>query len=72
MRKLRVEVWVTLATIKVKKKLSFPLMPINVKIKTCKTIILPVDVYGYETWSLKVREECRLEGIWEKRVEEFI
>jgi hypothetical protein len=25
-----------------------------------RTIILPVVLYGFETWSLTVREECRL------------
>jgi hypothetical protein len=31
----------------------------NTKIKTYKTIILPVVLYGCETWSLKLREERR-------------
>jgi hypothetical protein len=31
------------------------------------TIILPVVLYGYETWSLTLREECRL-GLFENRV----
>jgi hypothetical protein len=26
----------------------------------CRTIILPVVLYGCETWSLTLREECRL------------
>jgi hypothetical protein len=30
------------------------------KIKTYKTIILPVVLYGCETWSLTLREECKL------------
>jgi len=30
------------------------------KIKIQKIIILPVILYGCETWSLKLREECRL------------
>ena len=30
------------------------------KIKIYKTIILPVVLYGYETWSLTLREESRL------------
>jgi hypothetical protein len=30
------------------------------KIKIYKTIILPVVLYGFETWSLTLREECRL------------
>jgi hypothetical protein len=32
----------------------------NVKIRINKTIILPVVLYGYETWSLTLREEYRL------------
>jgi hypothetical protein len=32
----------------------------NIKIRICKTIILPVFVYGCETWSLTLREEHRL------------
>ena len=32
----------------------------NLKIKIYKTIILPILLYGCETWSLTLREECRL------------
>jgi hypothetical protein len=32
----------------------------NVKIKIYRTIILPAVLYGCETWSLALREECRL------------
>jgi hypothetical protein len=32
----------------------------NVKVRIYKTIILPVDLYGCETWSLTVREEHKL------------
>jgi hypothetical protein len=32
----------------------------NLKIKTHKTIILSVVLYGYETWPLTLREERRL------------
>ena len=32
----------------------------NLKIKICKTIILPVVLYGYETLSLTLREEWKL------------
>jgi hypothetical protein len=28
----------------------------NVKVKICKTIILPVVLYGCKTWSLTIRE----------------
>jgi hypothetical protein len=40
--------------------LSFRLLSTNVKVKIYKTIILPVVLYGCETWSLKIREEHRL------------
>jgi len=30
------------------------------KVKIYRTIILPVVLYGCETWSLTFREECRL------------
>jgi hypothetical protein len=39
----------------------------NVKIKIYKTIILPVVLYGRETWSLTLREEHRLR-VFENRV----
>jgi hypothetical protein len=40
----------------------------NVNIRTYKTIILPVILYGYETWSLTLRGgTCRLR-VFEKRV----
>jgi hypothetical protein len=32
----------------------------NVQIKIYRTIMLPVVLYGCETWSLTLREECRL------------
>jgi hypothetical protein len=38
-----------------------------VKIKIHKTIILPVVLYGCETWSLTLREEHRLR-VFENRV----
>jgi hypothetical protein len=38
------------------------------KIKIYRTIILPVVLYGCETWSLTVSEECRVRvfenGVW--------
>jgi hypothetical protein len=40
--------------------LSSRLLSRNVKVKTYKTIILPVVLYGCETWSLTLREEHRL------------
>jgi hypothetical protein len=39
----------------------------NTKIKMYKTIILPVVLYGCETWSLTLREEHRLR-VFENRV----
>jgi hypothetical protein len=32
----------------------------NTKIKTYRTITLPAVLYGCETWSFTLREECRL------------
>jgi hypothetical protein len=40
--------------------LSSRLLSKNVKIRICKTILLPVVLYGCETWSLTLREEYRL------------
>jgi len=39
----------------------------NLKIKIYRTIILPVVLYGCETWSLKLREDHRLR-VFVKRV----
>jgi hypothetical protein len=39
----------------------------SLKIRIYKTIILPVVLYGCETWSLTLREEHRLR-VFEKRV----
>jgi len=39
----------------------------NLKIKMSRTIILPLVLYGFETWSLTLREEHRLWG-FENRV----
>jgi hypothetical protein len=47
--------------------LSSSFLSRNVKIKIHRTIILPVDLYGCETWSLILREECR-QRVFEKRV----
>jgi hypothetical protein len=38
-----------------------------VKVRVYKTIILPVVLYGCETWSLTVREEHKLR-VFENRV----
>ena len=40
--------------------LSSRLLPKNLKIKIYRTIILPVVLYGCETWSLTLREERKL------------
>jgi hypothetical protein len=47
--------------------LSSCLLSRNVKVKICKTIILPVVLYGCETWSLTLREEHR-QRVFENRV----
>ena len=39
----------------------------NIKNKIHRTLILPVDMYGCETWSLTLREERSLR-VFEKRV----
>jgi hypothetical protein len=53
--------------INVLRHLSSRLLSRNVKIKICKTIILPVVLYGCETLSLTLREEHRLR-VFENRV----
>jgi hypothetical protein len=47
--------------------LSSRLISKNLKIKIYKTVILPVVLYGYETWSVTLREEHRLK-VFENRV----
>jgi hypothetical protein len=47
--------------------LSFCLLSRNLKVNICKTIILPVVLYGCETLCLILREECRLR-VFENRV----
>jgi hypothetical protein len=47
--------------------LSSRLLSKNVKVRIYKTIILPLVLYGCETWSLTVREEHRLR-VFENRV----
>jgi hypothetical protein len=47
--------------------LSCHLLSRNLKVKMYKTIILPVVLYGCETWSLTLREEHRLR-VLESRV----
>jgi hypothetical protein len=43
------------------------LLPKNIKMKIYRTIILPVALYGCETWLLKLREEHRLR-VFENRM----
>jgi hypothetical protein len=50
-----------------KRRLSSRLLSKNTKIRIYKTIILPVVLYGWETWSLTLREEHRLR-VFENRV----
>jgi hypothetical protein len=47
--------------------LSARLLSKNLKFRIYKTIILPVVLYGCETWSLTLREEHRLR-VFENRV----
>jgi hypothetical protein len=47
--------------------LSSRLISKNLKIKIYKTVILPVVLYGCETWSLVLREEHRLR-VFENRM----
>jgi hypothetical protein len=56
-----------LATIRSRIFLSSCLLSRNVKIKIYRTIILPVVLYGCETWFLTLREEHRLR-VFENRV----
>jgi hypothetical protein len=47
--------------------LSSRLISKNLKIKIYKAVILPIVLYGCETWSLTLREEHRLR-VFENRV----
>ena len=51
----------------VQNPLSSSLLSKNLKLKVCRTIILSVVLYEYETWSLTLREERRLR-VFENRV----
>jgi hypothetical protein len=55
-----------LATIVFKIFLSSHLLSENIKSEIYKTIILPVVLYGCETWSLTLREEHRLTAFFNK------
>ena len=56
-----------LATTRCRTFSSSSLLSKNLKIKIYRTIILPVVLYGCETWSLTLREEHRLR-VFENRV----
>ena len=47
--------------------LSSSLLPKNIDTKIYRTIILPLVLYGCETWSIILREELRLR-VFENRV----
>jgi hypothetical protein len=49
--------------------LSSRLMSKNIKVRIYRTIILPVVLYGCETWYLTLREEHRLKDVSEQGVE---
>ena len=51
----------------VQKLLSSSLLSKNLKIKIYRIIILPVVMYGHDTWLLTLREERRLR-VFENRV----
>jgi hypothetical protein len=48
-----------------------PILHKKLKIKIWKTVILPVVLYGCETWSLTLGEEY-IESFWEQNVEEDV
>jgi hypothetical protein len=52
--------------------LSSRMLSRNVKVKIYKTIILPVVLYGCETWSLTLREEHRLRRIFGPKRDEVM
>ena len=47
--------------------MSSQLLSKNIKFKIYKTVILPVILYGCETWTLTLREEKRLQ-VFENKV----
>ena len=66
-RKLRADKSGNVCYHTVRNLLSFSLLTKNLKIKIYRTIILPVVLYGCETWSLTFRKEHRLR-VFENRV----
>ena len=51
----------------VQNMIFFSILFKNLKIKIYKTIVLPVVLYGRETWSLSLKEESRLR-VFENRI----
>ena len=49
------------------KYVNATLLSKNLEIKIYKTIVLPIVLYGCETWFLTLREECRLR-VFENRI----
>ena len=47
--------------------LNSRLLSKNLKIKIYKTVIFPVMLHDFETWSLTLREQCRLR-VFENRI----
>ena len=54
------------------KILSSRLLSKKLKVNTHKTIIPPIVLYGYETWSLTLREEHRLTVFENKILREIL
>jgi len=52
--------------------LSSTSLPEHFKINIYRTVILSVVLYGYETWSLTLREERRLRRIFGSKRDEVI
>ena len=77
--KLKLHSWINWKKVKsgnachhsVQNLLSYSTQSQSVKIKIHRTIILPVVLYGRETWSLTLRQKCGLR-VFEKSVEEDI
>jgi hypothetical protein len=47
-------------------KLLSCLLSVNLKIKLCKTVILPIVLYGCETWLPALTEEHSLRVFWRR------
>jgi hypothetical protein len=63
---MQIKFW-NLRCLSVHNILSSRLLSKNITIKTQKSMILPVGLYGCETWSLTLSEEHRLR-VFENRV----